>query len=87
MAFTVANLYNVPGMPPGFGAYIYKSDTDDREDIMASGYFNNADDALNLQPDDIIYVTGDAGFYTLRVDTVSGAGVVTTELGNGPIWV
>ncbi len=86
MAFTTANLINIYSGPPGFGIYIYKSDTDDREDIMASGYFNNSDDDQVLAADDIIHVTGDEGFYALRVDTVS-SGTVTTELANGPIWI
>ena len=88
MAFSTANLVNVYSGPPGFGAYIYKSDTDTRETVMASGYFNNTDDNQVLTADDIIFVTGNQGGYTLRVDTVS-AGVVTTELGagSGPIYL
>ena len=88
MAFAAANLYNVWSGPSGYGVYIYKSDTDTRATVMASGYFNNSDDLQNLAADDIIIVTGDAGGYTLRVDTVS-SGVVTTELGalSGPIWL
>lgn len=88
MAFTVANLYNQNSMPPGFGKYIYKSDTDTRATVMASGYFNNTDDLQNFAADDIIVVVGDEGGYTLRVDTVT-AGVVTTDLGSmsGPIWL
>lgn len=86
MAFSKANLYNINGMPPGFGKYLYKSDTDDREDVMASGYFNNTDDDQNFASDDEIRVIGDQGHYTLRVDTVSG-GTVTTELGGQSFWV
>lgn len=86
MAFDADNLFNMVGGPPGFGMYLYKSDTDDREDVMASGYFNNTDDDLNLASDDIVVVTGNQGFYTLRVDTVS-SGTVTTELAGQPFWV
>ncbi len=87
MAFSASNLYNITGMPPGFAQYYYKSDTDDREDVMASGYFNNSDDNQNFAADDTIQVVGDEGGYLLRVDTVSAAGVVTTELGGQSIWV
>ena len=86
MAFAKANLYNVNGMPPGFAKYLYKSDTDDREDVMVSGYFNNTDDDQNFAADDEIRVTGDEGHYTLRVDTVS-SGTVTTELAGQPFWL
>jgi hypothetical protein len=88
MAFSVSNLYNVYSGPPGFGVYLYKSDTDTRETVMASGYFNNTDDNINLAADDIIFVIGDAGGYSLRVDAVS-SGTVTTELGagSGPFYL
>lgn len=86
MAFSSANLVNVGGMPPGFGVYLYKSDTDTRETVMASGYFDNEDDNQNLAADDIIFVTGDQGGYSLRVDTVSG-GTTTTELGVSPVYL
>ena len=86
MAFNSANLVNVTGMPPGFAEYVYKSDTDDRETVMASGYFNNIDDDQNFASDDLIKVTGDQGFYKLRVDTVS-SGTVTTELAGQSIWI
>ena len=87
MAFSVANLYQTDGMPPGFARYIYKSDTDTRETVMASGYFNNSDDVVNLAADDQIAVTGDKGGYTMRVDTVSAAGVVTTEMVGQSAWI
>lgn len=88
MVFTAANLYNVHGMPPGKAKYVYTSDTDDREEIMASGYFNNIDDNQNLAPNDYIEVRGAEGGYTLRVDTVDAStGVVTTELSGQPIWI
>lgn len=86
MAFTSANLWNADGLPPGRARYVYISDTDDREDVMLLGYFNNADDNLNLASGDLIEVRGNAGFYTLRVDTVT-AGVVATELAGQPVWV
>lgn len=85
MAYTAGNLALVSSVN-GFGLYIYKSDTDSRATVAASGYFNNTDDNLNLAADDKIMVIGDQGGYTLRVDTVS-AGVVTTEAGGEPVWV
>ena len=63
--------------------------TDTLTTIMASGYFNNDDDALNLGVDDQIMVKAADGFQTIRVDTVTAAtGVVTTEMGAGESqWV
>ena len=86
MAYSAANLYNHGTGYPGNAYYTYKSDTDTRETVMASGYFNNSDDDLNLTADDTIFVVGDQGGYTLRVDTVS-SGTVTTELGVTPVYV
>lgn len=87
MAFVAANLYNQNSMPPGQGKYIYKSDTDDRAAVMASGYFNNIDDLQNFAADDTIMVIGDEGGYSIRVDTVV-AGVITTEMGPGEgVWL
>ncbi len=79
MAFINANFYDTGVGAPGFGVFVYKSDSDTRETVMASGYFNNTDDNINLTADDRIMVSGDEGAYTLRVDTVS-SGTVTTDL-------
>ena len=81
MAYTGGNLALVSSVN-GTGVYIYKSDSDTRATVAASGYFNNTDDDLNLAADDLIFVVGDEGHYALRVDTVA-AGVVTTESGMG----
>lgn len=86
MAYSAGNLYNLGTGYPGNAQYTYKSDTDTRETVMASGYFNNTDDNLNLTADDTVFVVGDQGGYTLRVDTVS-SGTVTTELGVTPIYI
>jgi hypothetical protein len=86
MAFETGNLFNVAGAPPGFGMYIYKSDSDDRATVTTSGYFDNEDDNINLGADDIIHVTGNAGGYQLRVDTVSG-GTITMELAGSPAYL
>lgn len=78
MAFVKADLTNVTGMPQGIGSYVYVSDTDTKDTVAASGYFNNEDDNQSFAADDLITVRGDQGVYVLRVDAVSGAGVVTT---------
>lgn len=80
MAYTAANLYNVNSMPPGFATYIYKSDTDARATVAAAGYFNNSDDDINLQPDDVIKVIGDQGGYSLAVVSLSSGSVTTGAL-------
>ena len=68
----------------GFHLYYYDGGSDTLAMIMASGYFNNDDDNLNLGVDDMITVKGADGFQTIRVDTVTAAtGVVTTEMGAG----
>ena len=82
MAYSASNLYNHGTGYPGNAYYTYKSDTDTRETVMTAGYFNNSDDDLNLTADDSIFVVGDQGGYTLRVDAVS-SGSVATELGTG----
>ena len=79
MAYSASNLYNHGTGYPGNAYYTYKSDTDTRETVMTAGYFNNSDDDLNLTADDTIFVVGDQGGYTLRVDAVS-SGSVATEL-------
>jgi hypothetical protein len=80
MAFSAANLVLVGGAGPGSNLYLYKSDTDDREDVMAHEYFDNKDDNINLAADDIIQVTGDKGFYKIRVTAVASDGDVSTEI-------
>jgi len=85
MAFINADLALVSSVN-GQGLYFYKSDTDTRATVMASGYFNNTDDNLNLASDDVIIVAGNQGFYTIRVDTVS-SGVVTTEMAGQSVWL
>jgi hypothetical protein len=82
MAYSASNLYNHGTGYPGNAYYTYKSDTDTRQTVMTAGYFNNSDDDLNLTADDTIFVVGDQGGYTLRVDAVT-SGSVATELGTG----
>ena len=83
MAFNFANLYQIGGNPSGFATYLYKSDSDSQATVSAAGYFNNSDDGINLQADDLIIVTGDAGGYTLTVVSVSSGAVTTAAMGLG----
>lgn len=87
MAYTAGNLVLL-SYGNGFAEYFYDAGSDTLATVMASGYFNNSDDNLNLSADDQIKVKAADGFQTLRVDTVSAAGVVTTEMGAGESqWV
>ena len=83
MAINTANL-TLLADGNGFHLYYYDGGTDTLATIMASDYFNNEDDDLNLGADDQIMVKAADGFQTIRVDTVTAAtGVVTTEMGAG----
>ena len=54
MAYTAGNLICLFNGPPG--KCIYRYDTTEQMDAVgAAGYFNNADDNLNLQKGDIIH--------------------------------
>ena len=86
MAFVNADLSQLTSVNHQ-GLYFYKSAIDVRATVTASGYFNNVDDDLNLAVDDRIMVTGAQGNYSIRVDTVSAAGVVTTAHAEGSIWL
>lgn len=79
MAFISSDFYNIYCGPPGFGIYVYKSDTDSQATFSAVGYFNNADDALNLGVGDTIFVVGVQGGTVLEVTSIS-AGVITTTV-------
>ena len=86
MAYTSGNL-SLMGYANGHGQYYYDAGTDKLATVMASGYFNNTDDNLNLASDDEITVKAADGDEILRVDTVV-AGVVTTEIGaGGSTWL
>ena len=86
MAFDKTELAQI-AYANGHAVYIYAEDDDPRATVMASGYINNADDDVLLRVDDKILVIGDGGDYTLRVDTVSAAGVVTTDMAGAPVWM
>lgn len=82
MAFDSANL-SLLAYGNGFGLYHYSTTADDIAAVLASGYMNNSDDNLNLAVGDALYVRATDGQMILRVDTVSAAGVVDTEVGHG----
>jgi protein involved in polysaccharide export with SLBB domain len=85
MAYTAGNLTL---MSSGNGFCAYRYDTTDATDVVdAAGYFNNADDDLNLKVGDTIEVvvwgtavrTGTIADYDmLVVNEVTAAGVVDT---------
>lgn len=79
MAFVNADLYNIYSGPPGFGIYVYKSDTDSQATTSAVGYFNNDDDNLNIKVGDTVFITGVQGGCVLEVTSIS-AGVITTTV-------
>ena len=55
MAYTAGNLWGVVNGPPGRLIYTYH--TDDNFNVVGTGgYFNNADDNLNLAKGDLIHV-------------------------------
>ncbi len=83
MAFSFANLYQIGGNPSGFATHLYKSDTDTQATVSAAGYFNNYDDDINLEADDLVIVTGDQGGYILTVVSVSSGSVTTSQIGLG----
>lgn len=81
MAFDVTNLHLQPGAV-GDLAYIYDAGTDTMATVIAAGYFNNTDDSVNLQAEDIIWCQCGDGNFTLRVSSVS-SGSVTTQFAGG----
>jgi len=77
MAFDATNFYSFDAGPPGFGVYLYKSDSDDRATVGADGYFNNSDDSQNMAAGDLIFIIGTYGGFTLEVQSISSGSVVT----------
>lgn len=77
MAFEASNFYNISCGPPGFGLYLYTSDTDSEGTVSADGYFNNLNDTQILSPRDTIIITGVEGGYSLEVSSVSSGSVST----------
>src|SRR3990167_1943991 len=85
MAFTVANLHLQPGAV-GDMHYIYDAGSDSMLTVAAAGYFNNTDDSVNLQAEDLIWCQCTDGNMFLRVSAVSSGSVTTQHAGgNLPI--
>lgn len=87
MAFDTSKLTYLGGGYNGTAHYIYESDTDDREDVAAVGYFNNTDDDQNLTVGDIIHVQGSEGAYDLTVASISSGAVTTGWLGGPAVYL
>lgn len=81
MAFTPGNLHLQPGAV-GDMHYIYDAGADTMKDVITSGYFNNTDDAVNLQAEDLIWCQCGDGNLFVRVSSVA-SGVVTTQFAGG----
>jgi hypothetical protein len=81
MAFTVANLRNLVGSPPGRGLYRYDT-LDDYPTVDTANYFNNNDTNQNLQVGDYILVTHwSTAVFTGTISQVSWF-VVTNVIAN-----
>lgn len=81
MAFTNANLHLRAGAP-GDLTYTYDAGSDTLATCLASGFFNNTDDNINLTAEDLIFVQATDGNCWLRVSSVS-SGTVTTQWAGG----
>lgn len=83
MAYTVAELSG----PVQFGddKKLFFYDASDASDalatVLASGYFNNSDDAIRFTVDDLVQVRTSAGQYLLQVTSSTGGAVGTTLVG------
>lgn len=83
MAFTASNLHLQPGAV-GDLHYIYDAGSDSMATVAAAGYFNNTDDSINLQAEDLIWCQCSDGNMWLRVSAVS-SGSVTTQFAGGAL--
>jgi hypothetical protein len=83
MAYTQAELSG----PVQFGDdkkkfhYDAENASDSLATVIASGYFNNTDDAIRMEVDDQIEVKTSAGLYLLQVTASTGGAVTTTYIG------
>ena len=90
MAFTNANLLLLRG--GNRNQYYYDAGSDTMATILAAGYFDNVDDVIALQADDLMHCECTDGNMVIRVsavtaNTVAGGGDVTVQFvsGNMPI--
>lgn len=79
MAFNSANLFLVGSGPNGNLIFSYDAGSDAAATVVASGYINNTDDAVNLSVDDMVIAQCSDSTVTLIVTAVS-SGVVTTRV-------
>jgi hypothetical protein len=83
MAFDVTNLHLDP-RAVGDLQYMYDAGSDTMATVIASGYFNNKDDAVNLAAEDLVWCQCSDGNMWLRVSSVvASTGVVTTQFAGG----
>ena len=82
MAFVAANLHLRAGAP-GDLSYAFDAVADSMATVLAVGYFNNADDNLNLTAEDMIWCQCGDGNMWLRVSSVAAGGAVTTQFAGG----
>lgn len=81
MAYTAGNLHLRAGAP-GEQTYTYEAGADTMATVIASGYFNNSDDNLNLVAEDLIFCKCSDGHVWVKVSAVS-SGTVTTQVISG----
>ena len=82
MAFVAANLHLRAGAP-GDLSYAFDAVADSMATVLAVGYFNNADDDINLVAEDKIWCQCGDGNMWVRVSSVASDGAVTTEFAGG----
>lgn len=83
MAYTAGNLQGLVNAPPG--RMLYRYDSTDQVDVVEdAGYFNNADDDLNLQIGDRIdaFTWSDTPFAAGNTITEAKMFVVTNVIAN-----
>jgi len=84
MAYTAGNLHLRAGAP-GDLSYTYDAGaTDTMATVMADGFFNNADDDLNLTVDDLIFIQASDGNFWARVGSIA-ANAVTLHFAGGAL--
>ncbi len=84
MAYTAGNLHLMAGAV-GDLTYTYDAGSDTQATVLnAAGYFNNADDDLNLTVDDLIFIQCSDGNMWCRVGSISSDSV-TLQFAGGNV--